>query len=73
MAARLTVQSLIDRAGGAIRLAERLDCARTTVLDWRRTNSLPGSRIAQISVEMGIPPAHLLHLAQPPRRSRRAA
>jgi hypothetical protein len=68
MATRLTVQCLIDRAGGAIKLAERLACARTTVLDWRRTNSIPGSRIAQISGEMGIPSARLLHLAQPPRR-----
>jgi len=66
--ATLTVQCLIDRAGGAIKLAERLACARTTILGWRRTNSIPGSRIAQISGEMGIPSARLLHLAQPPRR-----
>jgi hypothetical protein len=73
MASRLTVQGLIDSVGGAGKLAERLDCARTTVLDWRRTNTIPGSRIAQISGALGIPPALLLPLAQPPRRSRKAA
>jgi hypothetical protein len=72
MATRLTVQCLIDRAGGTIPLAERLACARTTILGWRRTNSIPGSRIAQISGKLGIPSARLLHLAQPPRRPRGA-
>jgi hypothetical protein len=64
---------LIDLAGGAAALGERLGCARTTVLDWRRANVLPGNRIAQISQELGIPAANLLPLAQLPRRTARAA
>jgi hypothetical protein len=64
----ISVQSLIALAGGPTALGRRLGCARTTVLDWRKANTIPGSRLAQISIEMGIPPGELLHLAQLPRR-----
>ena len=73
MSRRLSVQDLIDVAGGIIPLSEVLCCARTTVYDWKRTNTIPGSRIAQISRELSIPAADLLPLAQGPRLTRAAA
>jgi len=67
----VTVQSLILRAGGAVALSKRLGVARTTVLDWRRTGLIPGSRVAQIAVAFNIPADQLLPIVQGPRSSSR--
>jgi hypothetical protein len=69
----LSVEDLIDMAGGIIPLSQRLGVARTTVHDWKRLGVVPGSRIAQISRELNIPPAWLLGIIQPPRTMKAAA
>jgi hypothetical protein len=70
----ISVQDLIEMAGGSAHLlGQRLGVARTTVLDWRRLNAIPGSRIAQVSAEFSIPPADLLPLVQGPRTAKVAA
>ena len=63
----LSVQDLIDAAGGVIPLSELLGVARTTVYDWKRTNTIPGSRLGQISVQLNIPPSDLIAITQGPR------
>ena len=68
----MDVQTLIDKAGSVVDLATRLSVARTTVLDWKRTNNIPGNRVAQISEELDIPADQLLPLVQPPKPARAA-
>ena len=66
MPTKITVQCLIDKAGGVVPLGKRLGVARTTVLDWRRTGTIPGSRLKQISREMGLAPCELLPIVHDP-------
>lgn len=61
----MDVQTLIESAGGVLRLASIAGVARTTVLDWRKTEFIPGSRIAAISAALELPPEDLLALVQP--------
>lgn len=61
------VAALIERAGGTVALSKRLGVARTTVLDWKRANTIPGSRVAQIAAEFGISADDLLPIVQGPR------
>lgn len=63
----MDVQTLIDSAGGVLRLAAIAGVARTTILDWRKTGFIPGNRIAAISGALGLPPEDLLGLVQPAR------
>ena len=69
----MTVQDLIDMAGGIIPLGDRLGVARTTIHDWKRLGVIPGTRIAQISRELNVPAADLLPLVQLPRAAKVAA
>jgi hypothetical protein len=69
----LSVNDLIEMAGGIIPLSLRLGVARTTIHDWKRLGVIPGMRIAQISSEMGVPAADLLPLVQGPRPAKVAA
>jgi hypothetical protein len=69
----LSVDDLIEMAGGIIPLARRLGVARTTVHDWKRIGVIPGMRIAQVSAEFAIAPADLLPLVQGPRTAKVAA
>jgi transcriptional regulator with XRE-family HTH domain len=68
----MDVQTLIEKAGTAVELANRLGVARTTVLDWRRIGSIPGNRVTQISAEFDIPVDLLLTMVQPAKRQREA-
>jgi hypothetical protein len=63
----MTVDDLINLAGGIIPLSQRLGVARTTIHDWKRLGVVPGTRVAQISHELGVPPALLLPIVQQPR------
>lgn len=63
----MDVETLIVAAGGPAKLAKRLGVARTTVLDWRRSERIPGNRVAQIASEFKIPADDLLPIVQPPR------
>ena len=63
----MDVQTLIDQAGGAVELARRLGIARTTVLDWKRTGTIPGNRVAQIAKEMELPADDVLPLVAAPK------
>jgi hypothetical protein len=73
MPTQITVQALIDKAGGVVPLGKRLGVARTTVLDWKKNNLIPGSRIVQISQALDVPACDLLPIVQGPRSSRVAA
>jgi DNA-binding Xre family transcriptional regulator len=63
----MDVAAIIEKAGGPVELARRLGVARTTVLDWRKARRIPGSRLAQIAIELDIPAQDLVPIAQPPR------
>jgi hypothetical protein len=64
----MDIQTLIDRAGGTPqRLGDLLGVARTTVLDWKRNGCIPGTRVVQISMILGIPVSELIGLVGPPR------
>lgn len=58
----MDIQTLIDKAGGVPQLARLLGCGRTTVLDWRRTGTIPGHRVRQISEVLGIPITEVITL-----------
>jgi predicted site-specific integrase-resolvase len=62
----MDVQTLIDRAGGLRELMARLGVARTTVLDWKRTGTIPATRVAQISEELRLPLRDVVKLASRP-------
>ena len=64
MPTHITVQGLIDKAGGVVPLGKRLGVARTTVLDWRKSGTIPGGRIKQISRELGVSACDLLPIVQ---------
>jgi hypothetical protein len=67
----MDVQSLIDAAGGVAQLMARLGVARTTILDWKRTGTIPANRVAQISDTLGLPLESIVKLAPPPKVSDR--
>jgi hypothetical protein len=67
------IGQIIEKAGGAAKLAARLNVARTTVLDWKRLGSIPGNRVLQISAELQMPADELLSLVQPPKPKVEAA
>jgi hypothetical protein len=69
----ISVDDLIDMAGGIVPLSLRLGVARTTIHDWKRLGVVPGTRIAQISREMAVPPDRLLPIVQAPRTAKAAA
>jgi predicted site-specific integrase-resolvase len=69
----LSVDDLIEMAGGIIPLSQRLGVARTTIHDWKRLGVIPGTRIAQISRELSVPAAELLPIVQAPRTTKVAA
>lgn len=71
----IDVDALIERAGGMPALMSKLDVARTTILDWKRTGFIPASRVAQISAKLQLPLEDVVKLAQLPvkRRPRKAA
>jgi hypothetical protein len=63
----MDVQSIIDRAGGIPKLMDKLGVARTTILGWKASNTIPAARVAQISHELKLPSDELLPLASQPR------
>ncbi len=63
----MDVQHIIDRAGGIPKLMDRLGVARTTILGWKATNTIPATRVVQISQELNLSSTELLKLATPPR------
>jgi len=69
----LTVDALIEMAGGIIPLGQRLGVARTTIYDWKRDGVIPGTRIGQISREFNLLADDLVPIAQGPRASKVAA
>jgi predicted site-specific integrase-resolvase len=69
----LSVDDLIEMAGGIIPLGRRLGVARTTIHDWKRLGVIPGTRVAQISRELCVPADRLLPIVQAPRATKVAA
>jgi hypothetical protein len=69
----MDVQTIIDRAGGMQRLMARLGVARTTILDWKRTGTIPATRVAQISEELRLPLRDVVKLASGPAARRKVA
>lgn len=61
----MDVQTLVDRAGSVVKLADIAGVSRTTVLDWKRTGFLPGARIHRISKKLGIPLEQVARLVRP--------
>lgn len=59
----MDVQTLITSAGGVAALAAKLGVARTTVIDWRRSKTIPANRVVQISQIMGVPIDEVVKLA----------
>ncbi len=64
----MRVETIIERGGGASKLAQRLGVSRPTVLGWRAAGAIPGHRVAQISKALGIRADDLLPLVQEPRQ-----
>lgn len=60
----MTVQDLINKAGGVTRLAELCGVSHSTVCDWNRDNKLPGHRVPQISELLSVPPIRLMPLVR---------
>lgn len=69
----MDVQALIDAAGGVAKLMTRLGVARTTILDWKRTGTIPANRVAQISDALELPLEDVVKLAPVPRAPDRSA
>lgn len=67
--ARMDVQTLIDMAGSVPKLGARLGVARTTILDWKRTGTIPANRVAQISEVLGLRLEDVVKLAPAPKAS----
>jgi DNA-binding transcriptional regulator YdaS (Cro superfamily) len=68
----MDVHGLIAKAGGVQALADRLGVARTTVIDWRVSGLIPGSRVAQIALALKISPKVLLPIVRPPTLTTRS-
>ena len=66
----MDVSKLIEKAGGPVELGGMLGVSRTTVLGWRKENTIPGNRVAQISAVLNIPPDELLPIVQAPRTAK---
>jgi hypothetical protein len=58
----MDIQTLIDKAGGVAQLARLLGCGRTTVLDWRRSGTIPGHRVRQVSEVLDLPITEVVKL-----------
>jgi hypothetical protein len=63
----MDVQTIIDAAGGMPQLMAKLGVARTTILDWKRTGTIPANRVAQISEVLGFKVEDIVKLAPQPR------
>jgi len=63
----MDVQTIIDAAGGEPQLGTKLRVARTTILDWKRSGTIPANRVAQISEELGLPLEEVVKLAPKPK------
>lgn len=69
----MDVQTLIDKAGGVTKFAVKMGVSHCSVLDWKRDNRLPGSRVAQVSAVLGVPLEDVASLASPPRQKKEVA
>ena len=58
----MTIQDLIDRAGGIGKLADRLGVARASVYDWRRAGRIPLSRAIAIELKFHLDMLEVLDL-----------
>lgn len=52
----MDITQIIAAAGGASKLAKRLNCHHSTVLEWTR---VPASRLESVAKITGIPPHEL--------------
>ena len=68
----MDVDTIIERGGGILAVAEKVGVDRATVYDWKRNKALPASRVAQIHTALGVDLAVLIGLTKPPA-PRRAA
>lgn len=62
----MTVQDLIDKAGGVSKLAAICRVSHSSVCDWNRDNLLPGRRVPQISAALEVPSSELMPLVRVP-------
>lgn len=51
----MTVDEIIDRAGGVTRMAARFGVSHSTICDWRRNGQIPVGRARAVSEELDIP------------------
>jgi hypothetical protein len=61
------VQTLIDRAGGVVRLAALTGLARTTIIGWRKSGSIPGWWVVTLGKALKLSTASLFELVPPPK------
>jgi DNA-binding transcriptional regulator YdaS (Cro superfamily) len=69
----MNVQTIIERAGGVGKLAALLGVSHPTVSDWKRTGSIPGGRVVQISSALGLSVDEVIKLVPSPRSRTDAA
>jgi DNA-binding transcriptional regulator YdaS (Cro superfamily) len=60
----ITVQTLIDEAGGVVKFSRMLGVSHSSVCDWNRTGFIPARRIVQISRVLGRSIESIASLAQ---------
>lgn len=65
----MDVHTLIEKAGGAEKLAAIAGVSRQRVQDWKRDNTIPGNRVPAICDGLNIDANGLVHLI--PKRKRR--
>lgn len=58
---------LISHAGGMKPLMAKLGVARTTIIDWKRSGTIPANRVAQISEALSLPVNEVVKLAPMPK------
>ena len=69
----MDIQTLIEAAGGVVRLAAIAGVSRPTVLGWRKLGFIPAFRVPRISEALGLPRDKVWALAyEPPPRIARA-
>jgi hypothetical protein len=63
----MTVQDLIDMAGGVGKLAKLCKVSHSSICDWSRNGTIPGHRVPRISKALNISADALMPLVSVPK------